>query len=99
MIHTLLPFYGRAKLLPTLLNAHEHARRFVLRPNVSTPTESAVASALEAMAIVAIDDHDIYSGHMLCRLVTDALAHPSAADPPLASGGSTCIQRLFSDGG
>jgi len=73
------------KLMPTLLNAHEHARRFVLRANASMRTEStgpsaaAVARALEEMAIVTIDDHDIYSGNMLCRLVTGALEHPNAA--------------------
>lgn len=68
------------KLLPTLLNAHEHARRFVLRGNASTQASAAaVARAVEAMAIVTIDDHDIYSSNLLCRLVSGALANPNAA--------------------
>ena len=70
------------KLLPTILGAGEHAERFVRRAgNVTSPPKHAhaIAKALASMAIVVIDDHDIYSTGLLCALVAGAAARPADA--------------------
>ena len=57
------------KLLPTIANAEEHATRFVRRGAMNTSASAearSIARALSSMAIVAIDDHDVYSKQLLC---------------------------------